>query len=184
MAQLADSLAYVNAREIERNEQSLASCFPPPSNELAERDRANLVPFARWAEEQRVPCCPARPATVGAFFRFQADHKISAAKILDTASSIEALHDAAGVANPVATTLVRTVLESVTDIKPPRSWTKDEKFSFALLPVDIRAAIERRENDRDKELRRLQNQTAELKRQSDSAETKPVISETKETTND
>jgi hypothetical protein len=175
MAQLADAIAYTNAKEIERNEQALASCFPPPSNELADRDRANIIPFVRWAEEQRVPCCPAKPATVAAFIRWQADHKISAGKILETVSSIEALHDAAGVANPVATILVRGMLESMTDIKPPRSWTKDEKFSFAMLPVDIRAAIERRENDRETYLRNRQNKLAEeTKRAKPDSADKPV----------
>jgi hypothetical protein len=181
MAQLADAIAHVTAREIERNEQALAACFPAPSNELTDRDRANLAPFVRWSEEQRVPSCPAKSATVGAFIRWQADHKISAGKILDTAASIEALHDAAGVANPVATTLVRAVLESVTDIAPPRSWRKDEKFSFAILPVDIRAAIERRENDRETYLRNRQNELAEATKKA-KPDSKPVELE-KEVTN-
>ena len=183
MAQLADAISHLNAREIERNEAALAACFPQPSPELTESDRAGLVPFAQWCDEHRVRCVGARPTTVAAFLRWLADKGVKSEKIIDAVASIECLHDAAGLANPVATATVRSMLESVTSIKPPRSWTKDEKISFVQLPADIRAAIERRDTDRELALRRKQNELAdEKKRLLNGADTKPVETE-KETTN-
>ena len=44
MSQLADAIAHVNARELDANEQALASCFPPPPDVPAEA-RQHLIPF-------------------------------------------------------------------------------------------------------------------------------------------
>ena len=41
-------------------------------------------------------------------------------------------------------------------VEPPRSWPKADKALFVLLPDDVQAIISRRENQRDRELRRLQ----------------------------
>jgi hypothetical protein len=58
----------------------------------------------------------------------------------------------------------------------PRSWPREDKVRFAELDPDIREIISKRENDRDKELRRLQNKVAaDLQRQTATApEAKPV----------
>jgi len=45
----------------------------------------------------------------------------------------------------------------------PRSWTTQEKLLFTGLPVEIQSLIVRRENDREKQLRRAQNEAAELR---------------------
>jgi hypothetical protein len=45
----------------------------------------------------------------------------------------------------------------------PRLWRKEEQLLFAALPQDIQQIIARRERDRERELRRLQNLVAELK---------------------
>jgi hypothetical protein len=70
----------------------------------------------------------------------------------------------------------------VLHIDPPRSWRKPEQEMFVTLPVEIRAAISRREKQRETEVRRLQNLVADLKRLNQTAaDTKPVNTE-KETT--
>jgi hypothetical protein len=61
-------------------------------------------------------------------------------------------------------------LESVTNIEPPRSWRAEEKELFLTLPADIKAVVSRREQQREKELRRLQNETAAIKRQTTAAD--------------
>jgi len=49
-------------------------------------------------------------------------------------------------------------------IEPPRSWTKDEKDRFASLPRETQEYIAQREQERDREFRRSQNETAEQRK--------------------
>jgi len=44
----------------------------------------------------------------------------------------------------------------MTVVNPPRSWPKADKALFAGLPLAVQAVIARREAERDRELRRLQ----------------------------
>jgi hypothetical protein len=46
-------------------------------------------------------------------------------------------------------------------IEPPRSWTKDEKERFTTLPRETQAYLAEREQERDREIRRTQNDAAE-----------------------
>jgi hypothetical protein len=46
-------------------------------------------------------------------------------------------------------------------IEPPRSWSKDEKERFTSLPRDTQAYLAERETERDREIRRTQNEAAE-----------------------
>ena len=46
-------------------------------------------------------------------------------------------------------------------IAPPRSWTKAEKERFATLPRETQEYLAERETERDREVRRSQNETAE-----------------------
>jgi hypothetical protein len=90
--------------------------------------------------------------------------------------AITALHDYHNLSNPCATRVVNLALEQIVHPEIPRSWTKDERAEWAKLPPPVRDAIARRENDRDRAVRRAQSELAELKRQSATApaEAKPV----------
>jgi hypothetical protein len=52
-------------------------------------------------------------------------------------------------------------------IEPPRSWTKDEKERFKTLPRELQAYLSEREQERDRELRRSQNEAAEKRKELD-----------------
>jgi hypothetical protein len=162
MAALADAIAHVNAKELDANEQAIASCFPPPPA-LPPEVQQLLIPFLEWADRQRVRSLPARPASVAAFAQWQKDLGVPKDKISATLTAIEALHTAANWGNPVATPLVRTTTAAST-IEPPRSWAKDEKQLFAGLPVEVQAIVARREQEREKVLRQAQNSTAEYRK--------------------
>jgi hypothetical protein len=138
------------------------SCFPPPP-ELPAEARQHLIPFFQWCESQRVRSLPARPASVAAFAQSLKDLGVRRDKISAALSAIEALHFAASLGNPIATPLVRIVTAAST-IEPPRSWTGPEKTLFSELPVELQRAVARRERERETELRRCQNQLAELKK--------------------
>jgi hypothetical protein len=94
---------------------------------------------------------------------YQQDQGIPRQLIAERLEAIEALHEAAALANPVATVVVRTTTGGST-IEAPRSWTKDEKPLWAQLPVEVQHVVARIERSREVEIRRLQNSTAELKK--------------------
>lgn len=49
-------------------------------------------------------------------------------------------------------------------IDPPRSWTKEEKLAFALLPREHQQNIAERERTRELDIRRGQNEAADIRR--------------------
>ncbi len=49
-------------------------------------------------------------------------------------------------------------------IPAPRSWRPDERVEFATLPRAIQAVLARREDDRDREIRRVQTAAAEARK--------------------
>lgn len=54
--------------------------------------------------------------------------------------------------------------DTLPTIEPPRSWTKEARERFATLPRDTQEYISSREQERDRELRRLQNDAAEQRK--------------------
>jgi hypothetical protein len=181
MAQLAEAIATINARELDANEQALAQCFPRPP-ELSADEQQRVLPFIHWCQQQRIRAVPARPTSVAAYARYQQDQGISRQLIAERLGAIEALHNAASLGNPCATPVVRAVTGGST-IEAPRSWTKDEKQLFTGLPVEVQKVIVRRENDREREMRRAQNEAGDLRRLlKTAADTKPVEPK-QETTN-
>jgi hypothetical protein len=178
MAALGDAIRQANVRELDQNEVALASCFPLPAHELSDEMKALLVPYIRWCEIQRVRALPSRPTTIAAFLQGQKDRGIQP---LETLLAIEALHLFAGYANPVATPVVRSMIEGA-PVDPPRSWSKVEKEEHQLLPLHMQTVIARREQDRERSLRTSQNKLAEeRKRLQADAETKSAETE-KDTT--
>ena len=51
--------------------------------------------------------------------------------------------------------------ESLPPVEPPRSWTKEQKDRWASLPRDTQEYVSAREQERERELRRGQNEAAE-----------------------
>ena len=96
--------------------------------------------------------------------------------ILAMLAAVQELHDYHNLSNPCATRVVNLALEQVVHPQIPRSWNKEERAEWAKLPLPVRDAIARRENDRDKELRRLQNK----QRQTNGAGTKTAQTDDKE----
>jgi hypothetical protein len=117
--------------------------------------------FTKWCAENGVRHCPARPTTCAMFLLSGAlEHE----QMLDALSAISKLHTQFNLACPTTTPPVRAVLEMTLNEAPPRSWKKDEQELWVFLPADIRFAISRRQRDFDKEIRRCQNETAELRK--------------------
>jgi hypothetical protein len=173
MAELAQAIRAVNEREIDASEAALIQCFPPPP-QMSPQQQHDVIVFVNWCEQSRVRSLAARPASVAAFCQWQQDLGVPKDKISATLSAISALHIAASMGDPCATPLVRTITAAST-IDPPRSWTRDEQQAFRELPVEIQRVVARRERDREVQLRRMQNELAELKKQlMAAAATKPA----------
>ena len=99
--------------------------------------------YINWCAERGVRNCPARPGTVATFIL---DYCRTHDQMLDALAVISRMHDRHNLNSPCATALVRLVLATVMDDKPPRSWTNADKQEWAFLPADLRGVISRRES--------------------------------------
>ena len=149
-----------------------------PKPALAKDVLERLDIFGKWCASKQARKCPAKPKTVAAFALAQHELGATAQVVLAMLAAIEALHEYHGLSNPVRTIAVRAALETIIKVDPPRSWPREDKVRFAQLDPDIRQVIARREADRDRQLRRLQNEAAE--RRHNGADTKPVQTDDKE----
>src|SRR5262245_38915441 len=161
---LSEQLELVKRREQaeqwDRGEQKIATEFGPrlpQAPDLDDETRTNLKPFIEWASDNSVRFCPAKPHVLAAYILTQASTAGDQQSLLQEVEAIDRLHQRHGLPSPVATTAARAALESVLHIDPPRSWRKSEKEAFVTMPVEVRAAVARREHEREVETRRLQN---------------------------
>ena len=153
MAALSDLL-------VQQREDKLAAWFTAPAHELSDEMKALLVPYIRWCELNGVRALGARPATIAAYLTWEKDRGVEP---FQTLLAIEALHVFAGMANPVATPIVRAV-SGGGSVLSPRSWSKVEKEEFQLIPRHMQQVIARREQDRETSLRQGQNKLADERR--------------------
>jgi hypothetical protein len=165
MTTLADAIK----QQILSNEDRLAAGLQPIP--LLDADaNLRLKPYEHFCREHGVRSHPARPQTVLGFLRSEKASGTEPFKIALALSAVETLHDHFGYANPVAVAAVRRELGLILNIEAPRSWPLAEQLVFVSLPPEIRAIIARRERERETALRRAQNEAAEAKRQSGSAD--------------
>ena len=165
-AALAAAKRREEAERLNAGDQVLAQSLAPLDTpvELTADDNGLLKAFAGFCQLASARYAPARPTTVAAFLLNQSQAGVPEETILAQLGAIEALHDKWKMSNPVATKIVRTVLSSIVKIEPPRSWPTESRAAFATLPVPIQQIIAKREADRDKWFRRVQNDvTAKLK---------------------
>jgi len=147
--------------EWDKNEKLIAGLLPPFSQRpLVEQESLALNPFIRWCRQSGVRHCPAKPTTVAVFISEQ-EYR---AEPVETLLAIERLHDIHNLPNPVTTAVVRAALASIIDFEPPRSWSLQEKAKFIEIPAEAREIIARRTKQRETELRRVQNELAELRK--------------------
>ena len=154
---LANAIADAQAR----NEAALGATMQPYTID-AEAQSA-IAEWRRWCADNGVRACPAHPASVAVWMRSMGALGIPEEKIASALTAIAELHDSRGLANPCATASVRAELTRALEIKAPRSWRRAEQLMFSELPAEIRLAVERRERQRDTELRRLQAKVHQLK---------------------
>jgi hypothetical protein len=73
---------------------------------------------------------------------------------------ISKLHASLGLADPTLGDPAAAAIGEVAGIQPPRSWPDDRKQQFKSLPYDLQHFIAGHEQQREKALRRAQNEAA------------------------
>ena len=133
----------------------------PPMDEGAAAPKA-LAIFRAWCDRNGVRYLPAQPASVA---QFVLDHaSVGARSLAEIVASISESHSSRGLANPVATWMVAAAMQRTGDVAPPRSWPKDLKAQFAQLPQILKKYVAEHDAQREKVLRRAQNDVANAKR--------------------
>ena len=114
--------------------------------------------FARWCELNGVCACPAAPAMVARFVTDCAS--LGFEKLWPAVQGISTMHVLRGLADPTLGGVAATAISGVAGIAPPRSWPNDRKQRFESLPYDLQVYIAAHEAQREKALRRAQNEAA------------------------
>jgi hypothetical protein len=145
---------------------------PPPAGEaISTRDAArSLASFRLKQRAGESAPDDGRPAAVVP----PADQSANAAAMPDPSAQAQAEADAAlPGADPGATGETTASGEppaeqaspaGLAPIEPPRSWTKEARERFASLPRETQEYLALREQERDRELRRTQNEAAEQRK--------------------
>lgn len=123
---------------------------------------AALAIFRSWCERNGVRYCPAQPASLA---QFVLDHtELGVEGLTDIVGNISESYATLGLANPAATWIVAAAMKSVGDVPPPRSWPKHLGTQFALLPLHLKKYVAAHDAQRERVLRRAQNDAAKAKR--------------------
>ena len=163
---LADELQKAKQREQiakwDDGERRLSEGFADiPRQQLSADFAARFHIFSEWAVAKQVRKCPAKPATVAAFILEHNALGVPPQQTIAILKAIEEQHDYHNLSNPTTTQVVRAAINQIIKVEPPRSWNKEEKAEWALLPPAVREAITRRESEREVALRRAQNKLAD-----------------------
>jgi hypothetical protein len=131
--------------------------IPPPAGEaISTRDAARSLASFRLKQREPEQADVSRPAAVAAA---APSAQPSAEAAADAASPTESEGATTESAEPPAQKPIEPPIEA--PIEPPRSWTKEARERFASLPRETQEYLASREQDRDRELRRSQNEAAE-----------------------
>jgi hypothetical protein len=118
--------------------------------------------FVKWCELNGVEPRPAAPANVARFIVDCASLGIE--RLWPAIQEIATLHVDVGLADPTLGGPVAAAISDIAKIDPPRSWPSDRKHRFKLLPYDLQLYVAAHELQREKALRRAQNEAANATR--------------------
>jgi hypothetical protein len=151
---------------------NLATANPVLAALAQARSRAAPM-FAKWCELNGVSFCPVAPAVVAKFVTDCASLGID--RLWPAVQDISKMHVALGLADPTLGGVAAAAVNDVAAIALPRSWPSDRKQQFTSLPYDLQVFVAAHEAQREKALRRAQNEAASA-RQRLAAPQKPDVS--------
>jgi hypothetical protein len=114
--------------------------------------------FVKWCELNGLSPWPATPAHVAQFVADCAP--LGVERLWPAIQEISRLHVSAGLADPTLGGVAATVISDLANIDPPRSWPGNHKQRFRSLPYDLQVYVAAHEAQREKALRRAQNEAA------------------------
>ncbi|MBR1142493.1 hypothetical protein [Bradyrhizobium sp. AUGA SZCCT0431] len=114
--------------------------------------------FTKWCELNGLSACPAAPANVAKFVSDCAALGIE--RLWPAVLEISKLHSSVGLADPTLGGVAAAAISDLAGIEPPRSWPEDRKHRFKSLPYDLQVYVAAHELQREKALRRAQNEAA------------------------
>ncbi|MFK4534099.1 hypothetical protein [Bradyrhizobium ottawaense] len=114
--------------------------------------------FVRWCELNGVSACPAAPASVARFVTDCAALGVS--RLWSAVQDISRMHVSLGLADPTLGGAAANAMSAIAAIPPPRSWPGPFKQRFTALPYDIQIHLAAHEAQRERALRRAQNDAA------------------------
>lgn len=118
--------------------------------------------FARWCELNAASFCPAAPVAIA---RFVADcDALGIERLWPAIQEISKLHVSLGLADPTLGDPASAAVSAVAGVQPPHAWSDNHKRRFKSLPYDLQLYIAGHEQQREKALRRAQNEAAAAKR--------------------
>jgi hypothetical protein len=145
------------------NEQATISVSINPVLAALVQARRRAAPmFARWCELNGVRLCPASPADVAKFVADCASLGIE--RLWPAVQEISAVHSSLGLADPTLGGVAAAAISEVAGVDPPRSWPGHHKQRFKSLPYDLQLYVAAHEAQREKVLRRAQNEAAAARR--------------------
>lgn len=130
--------------------------------------------FARWCELNTEPFFPAAPQTVARFVKDCSG--LGMERLWLALQDIAKMHVSIGLADPTLSGPAAAAISDVAGVTAPRSWPTEYKQRFKSLPYDIQLFIAAHEAQREKALRRAQNEAASARKKlaaSDHSSTRP-----------
>jgi hypothetical protein len=125
--------------------------------------------FEDWCSLNDQKAHLASPAVVALFVKDIAPMGIS--RVWRAVQEISRTFYVIGLADPTLSGPVAAAVNEISKIPAPRSWPKEEQIRFLTLPYDVQLIIEKRERDRDKRVQQLQNEVAQIRKESENART-------------
>jgi hypothetical protein len=125
---------------------------------LAQARRRDAPMFVKWCELNGIAPCPAAPATVA---RFVADcASLGTRRLWEAVQQISKMHASLGLADPTLGGPAAEAMSAIAGIPLPRSWPDRFKARFLQLPHDVQVYLSSHEAQRERALRRAQNEAA------------------------
>jgi len=116
--------------------------------------------FEHFCLTNRLQAMPASPLTV---VRFLDDMKGAHIDVVwREIKKISLAHSLSGLADPTLGAPVALAVSKIANVTLPRSWNLEHKSMFGELPYPLQLYISAREQSRDTEIRRMQNEVAEM----------------------
>jgi hypothetical protein len=137
--------------------------------------------FARWCQLNGASWSPAAPADVAKFVTDCASLGIE--RLWPAVQEISKAHVSLGLADPTLGGVAAVAIGEVARISPPRSWPNEHKLRFRSLPYDVQVFLASHDEQRDKAVRRAQNEAA-ISRQKLLAREHPLAGTTEGTKTD